>query len=363
MADQKITELTQGTPLNTDVVPYVDLVTGTTKKALKSELKGDTGDTGATGAAGADAVVKSTSTTSLAIGTGSKAFVTATAMTVGVGAYILAAETAAPETNWMFGQVTSISGVNITINSTVTAGSGTIAAWTLTVAGIRGATGAQGPQGEPGTIGGTTGATDSAIILADGVGGSTIKTSSKTIVTSLGTDDTTVPTSKAVKDVTDAKLALTGGTMSGSITLGENTSIALDPAGSADGKYTGITITATAGYTQAFGDLVYLAVADSRWELADADALATAGTVMLAMVVVAGTDGNPCTLLLQGQIRADAKFPALTVGAPVYVGETAGAIQTTIPTGADNVIRVVGFALTADEIYFNPSQDHQTTVA
>ena len=47
--------------------------------------------------------------------------------------------------------------------------------------------------------------------------------------------------------------------MTGDITLGENTSIALDPAGSADGKYSGITITATAGATIAFGDVVYLA--------------------------------------------------------------------------------------------------------
>ena len=35
--------------------------------------------------------------------------------------------------------------------------------------------------------------------------GKDIRTSDKTIVTTLGTDDTTVPTSKAVKDVTDLK--------------------------------------------------------------------------------------------------------------------------------------------------------------
>jgi hypothetical protein len=38
---KKITDLTAGTPIDTDVIPYVDLVTGTTKKALKSELDGD----------------------------------------------------------------------------------------------------------------------------------------------------------------------------------------------------------------------------------------------------------------------------------------------------------------------------------
>jgi hypothetical protein len=161
----------------------------------------------------------------------------------------------------------------------------------------------------------------------------------------------------------DTKLSLAGGTMTGDITLGENTSIALDTAGSADGKYSGITITATAGETVAFGDLMYLKAADSKWWLTDADASATGGTVMIGMCVVGGNANASIKILLQGQIRADAKFPALTIGASVYLGETAGAIQVAIPTGADNVIRVVGFALTADEIYFNPSQDHQLSVA
>lgn len=157
-------------------------------------------------------------------------------------------------------------------------------------------------------------------------------------------------------------LSLGGGTMTGNITLGENTSIDLDPAGSADGKYSGICITGTAGATLAFGDLVYLAVATSKWVLTDADAIATAGH-LTGMCVLAANDTEATKILLQGQIRADAKFPALTVGAPVYLGETAGAIQVAIPTGADNVIRVVGFALTADEIYLNVSPDNQSTVA
>jgi hypothetical protein len=153
-------------------------------------------------------------------------------------------------------------------------------------------------------------------------------------------------------------------TTGGVITLAENTSIALDPAGSADGKYSGITIAGTAGATLAFGQLCYLAVADSRWELADADAAATMGTPLLGMcVLAAAADGNATTMLLYGTCRADAQFPALTIGATVYGGETAGAIQVAIPTGADNIIRVVGHALTADEIMFNPSQDHQVTVA
>jgi len=154
-------------------------------------------------------------------------------------------------------------------------------------------------------------------------------------------------------------LALAGGTMSGNITLGENTSIILDSALSADGKYTGIVRAGTAGATLAFGDLVYLAAADSRWELADANAASTAGDVILGICVLAATgDGEPTTILLYGNVRADAAFPALTIGAPAYVSTTAGDIQTAQPSGTDDVIRRVGFALTADELLFNPSNDY-----
>jgi len=56
-------------------------------------------------------------------------------------------------------------------------------------------------------------------------------------------------------------------------------------------------------------------------------------------------------------------FPTLTIGAPYYVGETAGTIQAAIPTGADNAVRVVGFGIHADKLFFNPSSDTSTVVA
>lgn len=152
-------------------------------------------------------------------------------------------------------------------------------------------------------------------------------------------------------------------TTGGTITLAENTSIALDPAGSADGKWTGISVTATAGYTQSFGDLVYLDPTDSRWEAVDANSAAGAdgdARGMLGMVVSAGTDGNACTILLHGIIRADAKFPTFTVNNPIYASETAAAVTQTQPTTTDVVIRVIGSALTADELYFSPSPDYIT---
>ncbi len=185
-------------------------------------------------------------------------------------------------------------------------------------------------------------------------------------VTTAGTNSASVVTVGGTQTLTSKTLtspAITTGTYTGTQLLVEGASVGLDPAGSGDGAYSGITMTAVAGYSQAFGDLVYLAAADGRWEAADADAAATAGPVALAMVVVAGTDGNACTLLLQGTIRADAKFPAMTIGATQYVGEAAGEIQGAIPTGADNIIRTVGYALTANDLYFNPSTDWQVSVS
>lgn len=158
---------------------------------------------------------------------------------------------------------------------------------------------------------------------------------------------------------------ITSASLSGTQLLAEGASIGLDPSASADGAYSGITITATAGYTQAFGDVVYLDPTDSRWEACDANSASGAdgdSRGIVGMVVVAGTNGSACTILLQGVIRADAKFPTFTVNAPIYISETAGAATNVQPTTSGVVIRVLGFGLDGNTMYFNPSPDYITHV-
>lgn len=157
---------------------------------------------------------------------------------------------------------------------------------------------------------------------------------------------------------------ITAGTITGTMLLAEGGNIALDPAGSADGAWSGITMTGTSGYAQAFGDLVMFDPNQSpgRWELASVSA--AAGAVgdcrgNLAMVVVAATDGNTCTLLRIGNVRSDANFPSLTVNGAAYA-TTTGDITNTQPSTTDHVIRIVGEAITADEIFFNPSSYWET---
>jgi hypothetical protein len=144
-------------------------------------------------------------------------------------------------------------------------------------------------------------------------------------------------------------------TLSGDWTIGEY-GIVLDAALSADGKYSGTTEVGTAGAALAFGDIVYLAVADSRWELAKADVSTTSIMKIGICVQAAAGDGSVTTILLWGKVRADGTFPALTVGAPVYISAaTAGDITATAPTGTTGfIVRVIGYGNTADELYFCP---------
>jgi hypothetical protein len=153
-------------------------------------------------------------------------------------------------------------------------------------------------------------------------------------------------------------------TLGGHETMLENAALLLDPALSADGTYNGIIRGGTAGATLAFGDLCYLDPTDSRWELADANAAQGADGdsrgILGICILAAASDGSATTMLLNGIVRADTAFPAMTVNNQMYVSETAGDITGTQPTTTDVVIRVVGVALTADELYFNPSMDFIT---
>lgn len=161
-----------------------------------------------------------------------------------------------------------------------------------------------------------------------------------------------------------ASKTLTTPTLDGAVTMTENTSLAFDPVLSADGTFTGITRTGTAGATLAFGDLCYLDPTDSRWELADANSAqgadGDARGVLGICVQAAAADGSATTMLLYGTVRADTAFPAMTINNQIYVSETAGDVTGTQPSTSGVVIRVIGVALTADELLFNPSPDYIT---
>lgn len=139
-------------------------------------------------------------------------------------------------------------------------------------------------------------------------------------------------------------------------TMGETDTLKLDAALSADGKYNGVSIVGTAGTNLAFGQVVYFASADSKWELTDADAEATTKP-QIGIIIVAGNEDASVTVMLSGYIRED-DWDWATVGAPLFLDTTtAGGLTETAPSGSGDCVRVAGYVVDANTIYFNPSPD------
>lgn len=105
-----------------------------------------------TAAANYAAALKATSTTSLAIGTGSKEFTTQANKQFAAGQWIVASSDADP-TNYMHGYVDSYAGTALVMEVTNVGGAGTLDDWTIQVSGTRGATGAAGAAGSNGANG------------------------------------------------------------------------------------------------------------------------------------------------------------------------------------------------------------------
>ena len=104
-------------------------------------------------------------------------------------------------------------------------------------------------------------------------------------------------------------------------------------------------------------DLVYLG-SGGKWLEADADATGTSIN-LLGIAMEAKTDTQAMNVALPGSFVRDDTW-SWTPGVPLYVDTTLGAITATKPTGSGDIIRTVGFAVTADVIFFQPSSDYIT---
>jgi len=134
--------------------------------------------------------------------------------------------------------------------------------------------------------------------------------------------------------------------------------LVLTPTPLDDQNYNGIVEAGLAGATLVFGDLCYFNNDDSRWELVDANVADGYNKKLGICVLAAANDGSATKMLLYGKIRADAVFPALTIGAPVYIAEGVGEVVVTQPSTSDVCIRVVGFGNGGHELFFCPSPDY-----
>lgn len=108
-----------------------------------------------------------------------------------------------------------------------------------------------------------------------------------------------------------------------------------------------------AGESITIMNLVYLSTSDGEWHNTDADAESTTAG-MLGIALGTGSDGNALSVALPGSVVRDDSW-AWTVGQILYVDTATGAITSTAPTAAGDTVRVVGYALTDDAMYFSPS--------
>ena len=111
---------------------------------------------------------------------------------------------------------------------------------------------------------------------------------------------------------------------------------------------------------------LYFLHTDGTWDLTDADAVATGATQMLGI----GLGGSSQTVgcVIKGFIRipsgAILNLPGSGAvdGLPLYVATTAGHLDFTAPSGNNDFVRAVGYAIDDDSsdvlVYFNPDATH-----
>ena len=135
-------------------------------------------------------------------------------------------------------------------------------------------------------------------------------------------------------------------------TLGVNALIA-------DESSSGIHTMFTAGEALVRGEVVYFKAGDSKMWKAVATASATSRCVAMAADDIAADAVGK--FLLQGFVRDNGSFPAYTVGATLFTPEAETASQNVpeeaAPDTDGDFVQVLGWAVTADMVYFNPSND------
>lgn len=129
-----------------EMLDFAQFLTAAANSAAAADASADAALVSETNAAASAASLIGTSTTSLAIAVASKTFTTQSGKAFSAGRWVLCTSDADP-TNYMHGQVTSYSGTTLIVNVTNIGGSGTLADWTISLSGTRGAVGATGAPG------------------------------------------------------------------------------------------------------------------------------------------------------------------------------------------------------------------------
>ena len=120
-----------------------------------------------------------------------------------------------------------------------------------------------------------------------------------------------------------------------------------------DHSYTGITISLPAAETLAFGDVCYIATS-GKAHLIDADSINSMSGLFICVESSLAQDVVG-TFIVLGTVRDDTWN--WTIGGTIYgstTGTSTNTLTQTAPSGTDDVIQILGVALSSDIIMFKP---------
>jgi hypothetical protein len=153
-------------------------------------------------------------------------------------------------------------------------------------------------------------------------------------------------------DVGSGAITTTGTVSGGIVDVAQEAHLDSSPA---DETVSGITATFTAGEALVRGEVVYFKASDSKMH----KAVATASGTMPAVAMAAADISADATgkFLLYGFIADNGTFPSYTVYAPEGETSSQNVPEETAPDSDGDFVQVVGYAVTANSLFFNPSND------
>ena len=123
----------------------------------------------------------------------------------------------------------------------------------------------------------------------------------------------------------------------------------------ADGEYSGNVAVFEAAEALSAGEVVYL---NGQGKMAKAVATAAATSRCVAMAVADISANAMGAFLLEGFVRFNSNFPTWTVGGAIYTPEAEqnnlNVPEQTAPDTDGDFVQVIGFAVSADALYFRP---------
>jgi hypothetical protein len=110
------------------------------------------------------------------------------------------------------------------------------------------------------------------------------------------------------------------------------------------------------GTNEVTAGVIYFLDTSLEWIEADAD---SEGYSKQLLAVALGTGGaDEVGMLLRGMVILAYDPGSSRAGLPIYLSTDAGKATTTAPSGASDIVRIVGYSIDGPKVWFDPSPNY-----